>query len=198
MKPKLLLLFTSLIFCCYSLQAQDSAKNNKFQYRIKAGFGIGTGYPHTEYYDGSAGISGCLEFAIQKKKMLYAVGVNSVGELQIISTSNVTPTVSSVDLKIGRVLKEDNIFISVNAGAGLVITEIPGKLISSGGGFFTQSKYERMSFYTIGIPISAQFFYIPKNRFGIGLELYANFNSHNTFYEMNLCFEFGRLKKNSF
>lgn len=196
MKNQFFRLFFLLLFLftfARSSYAQDNSPSKKpFPFRITLGFGLGKGYPYQE--EGSYGVGGLIEFAVKKKNTLYAIGARSVTELNLLGSSNVYKTISSYDFSLGKMLTDGKIFTSISTGVGLVRGKYPGKFIrNEGNTFFDNSIYEKITYTTIGIPISIKGIWVPRRTYGTGLELYANFNSKNIFYGINLSQQFGRL-----
>ncbi|MGI8584486.1 MAG: hypothetical protein ACR2KX_20035 [Chitinophagaceae bacterium] len=165
--------------------------NKELYYRLTIGAGFGSGYPLQEENDG---ISVTGEFAIQREKNVYALGLRSVIEFDLFSTSYPNNSISSIDITYGKVLINGKFFSSVSAGIGFIEGITRGKYLSSGGpGWFDPDYYEKIRFYRIGIPISAKMFWVPLRFYGIGLELYVNINIKNTFYGIIFCHQFGKL-----
>ncbi len=173
-------------------KAQDSLRmHKKLNYRLTIGAGFGSGYPSQEENDG---ISVTGEFAIQREKNVYALGIRSVFEFDLLSTSYPNNSISSIDITYGKVLINGKFFSSISAGIGFIEGIERGKYLSRDGtGWFAPRYYEKIRFYTIGIPITAKMFWVPLRFYGIGLELYANINK-NPFYEINFCHQFGKLR----
>lgn len=174
-------------------KAQDSfRKHKKLNYRLTIGAGFGSGYPSQEENDG---ISVTAEFAIQREKNVYALGLRSVFEFDFLSTSYPNNSISSIDITYGKVLINGKFFSSISAGIGFIEGIEKGKFLSTDGtGWFAPHYYEKIRFYTIGIPITAKMFWVPLRFYGIGLELYVNINIKNTFYGIIFCHQFGKLR----
>lgn len=181
-----------VLFNCTFIKAQDTlTEDKKLYYRLTLGAGIGAGYPQQDGF----GTGGTLEFALQKQKNAYSIGVRGIEEFEIFAYSNVPNSINSIDITYGKVFKNKSFYTSISAGAGLVTGVQKGKFISGSGGWFnSNSNYEKITHHTIGFPISAKIFWVPLSFTGVGLELYANINSKNTFYGINLCRQFGKLR----
>ena len=175
------------------IEAKDSsALADALYYRFTLGNGIGKGYPMSM---NDIGVGGSLEFAIQNRKGIYSVGFRGLTEFLIFGNSNVSNSVNSAEFTYGRVFRSDGLFTSISAGVGYITTEEKGEILSSVGFlFFPINTYEKIIRHTIGFPISAKMFWVPARWYGIGAEFYVNFNSRNTFYGINLCHQFGKLK----
>lgn len=175
------------------LIAQDtSVRTKKILSRLTLAGGLGLGVPEQR---GNYGFGSYVEFAIQKRESLYAIGVRELIEFDIFSTSNVQNKVGSVDLTYGKAYTKGNFYASLNAGFGYTTVVVKGSLISRQGGWlFSHSIYEKLSANTIGIPISCKIMWLPAKFYGIGLELYANLNGVNSFYGFNMAHQFGKLR----
>ncbi len=181
-----------IVVALNSIKAQDTLQSNKkLYYRFTIGIGIGSGYPLQE---DEYGIGANMEFAFQKNNAVYGLGARGLQEFDIFASSNIIPSISSIDITYGKSFNKKSFFVSVSVGAGWVTDVQPGKLLSYGSGFFGPDYYEKITNHTIGLPISAKIFWVPFRFYGIGLELYANINSKNTFYGINICHQFGKLR----
>lgn len=94
--------------------------------------------------------------------------------------------IRSYDLTVGRVLKNNNFFSSLNLGIGYVDGETWHELADG---------YESKRYKTIGFPISIKGFVVPFRFYGLGIDLYANINKKSSFYGVNLCHQVGLLKR---
>ena len=175
------------------IKAQDTSKIAiPLYYRLTLGGGLGKGYPLAE---NDFGIGGIIEFAVQKKTSIYSFGIRGLGELAIFDQSNVNNSISSAEITYGKVFQARSFFAALSAGAGYISALQKGELLSREGGWFSSvSTYQKISYHTIGFPIAAKIFWLPARVYGIGIELYVNINSRNTFYGINFCHQFGKLK----
>ena len=176
------------------IKAQDSIKTDKkFHYRFTLGLGIGSGYPLQE---DDFSIGSTIEFSLQRQSKIYGLGLRNIREFEILSTSNVPNSVNSVDITYGRTYKKKFVSASISAGLGIIYRCTKGKLLSrtSEGWLSSYSKYEKIINYSVGLPVSAKLCWVPTGYYGLGIELYANFNIKKTFYGINLCHQFGKLK----
>jgi hypothetical protein len=174
------------------VRGQDSTGVDRELYRFTLGSGIGSGYP---LQDGDVGFGGSIGFAFQKHNDVYALDARVLGELQIFDYSKVNNSISSVELNYGRGFKKNSFFSCVSAGIGWVTSVQKGKLLSRQGDWFSSvSSYEKITHHTIGFPISVKAFWVPLKFYGLGIELFININSIKTFYGINLCHQFGKLK----
>ena len=165
-----------ILLCNSGATAQDSVKAGKNIFYVTVGGGIGSGYPLQE----KNGISCMLELGIQKDMAIFALGVRGVGELSFLS--NINNSMRSLEITYGRVYKSRRLFSSISAGLGLA-TELAKGKIQSSSLFF--NRYEKISYRTIGFPISAKAFWLPSTHIGLGAEVFANLNRLNTFYGVN-------------
>lgn len=67
----------------------------------------------------------------------------------------------------------------------------PGTPITFGGSHIV--RYEKIEHSTIGLPIHFEAFFTPVRFFGIGVILFANINSSQSFGGFCLCIQFGKL-----
>ncbi|MEO6706828.1 MAG: hypothetical protein ABIN04_13385, partial [Ginsengibacter sp.] len=149
------ILFFFLISANFA-ESQDTLlkADKELYYRTTVGGGWGKGYPFQELGNG---IGGTIEFAVQKNNTVYALGARAVTEFTVFNQSNVDNTISSYDITIGRVLSKGKFFSSISAGVGLVAGLYPGELISREGGWlFGYYTYEKITYTTIGFPISVK------------------------------------------
>ena len=172
--------------------AQDSAKSNGTTYRVSMNMGVGKGYPQTP---NEGGIGGGLSLGIQQKKRIYEFGIRAVGEFDLFNSYNVDNTIQSVDVTFGKFIERKYFFCSINAGVGLVTSTERGLFISSEGGLFGTSDYERLRHTVIGMPISAKILLVSNNVYALGIEVFVNLNKTNTFFGINLCNQFGNFGK---
>ena len=190
MKKSILFLF--LLFTSFYIQAQNELKNNDLFYSLSIGAGIGKS-PNFE--DGNYGIGGMMDFTLQKNKSLATIGYRGTGELGVLNSANPSRTMSSIDLLYGRLLSDKKLIISIQTGVGLVGSLERGEFLYSDG-FWGTTYYERMTSYTIGLPISSKALISLSKHFALGLEGYLNINDKNTFYGLNLSASFKKYKFN--
>lgn len=175
------------------IKAQELPRSDsQFYYRFSLGGGFANGYPQQEA--GATALGGSLEFALQNKKTVYALGFTGVSEFLPLASYSVQNSISSFGITYGKVYQRKALFSSISAGISLVTSEERGSFISSDPGWFGTSYYEKIKSHTIGIPISAKVLWIPSRVYGIGVEVYANLNSKSSFYGINLCHQFGKLR----
>lgn len=169
--------------------AQDSSVvEKKIRYRITLGFGYGHGYP-LQVRDDAVG--GSLEFAIKNKSFLYAIGARAISKLTFFDGfDNFVHSISSYEFTMGKIFNKGQLFSTISAGVGLVNGRIGGLFYVDGDPYFSSDKY---TYSTIGFPVSLKGIWVPGTNYGVGVELYANFNSKNIFYGINLSQQFGRV-----
>lgn len=190
---KIFLCSCCFFWCSIKSIAQDSLSNKQVIYfRITAGGGIGKGYPQSE---GQIGIGGSLEAAIQKKNNLYSLGIRTLGEFVLFNNTNVHNNINSADIMYGKVLSAHVFFCSISGGISYVYSEQEGDLISREvGWFFGRYNYQSIKTASVGLPLSFKTMWIPTKYYGIGIDFYANINRINSFYSINFCHQFGRLR----
>ena len=197
--PKYLQSFFRLFFIVMlfasggKLIAQDtSAPTKKILSRLTLAGGLGLGVPDQQ---GNYGFGSYVEFAIQKRESLYALGVRELIEFNFFSTSNVQNKVGSIDLTYGKAYTKKNFYASLNAGFGYTTVVVKGEFISRQGSWlFGHSIYDKLTKNTLGIPVSCKIMWLPAKFYGIGLEIYANLNRVNSFYGFNMAHQFGKLR----
>lgn len=171
-----------------SIKAQDTLIDNSLYFRLTVGGGSGG----SKSIKGN-GIGGTIEFAIQKRKAVFAAGIKGIEEFNLLSGSNVIRSISGADVTYGRVWKRNTFYSSISAGISWVISVQEGKLLSRQGGWlFGSYTYEKLTYNNLGFPISAKIFWVPARFYGIGAELFVNINKY-TFYGVNFCHQFGKL-----
>ena len=179
-----------LLFSFLFTQAQNEKNSADIFYSIIVGVGIGKS-PNFE--DGRNGIGGMVEFNLKKNQSIASLGYRGTGEFSIWGKGQVHRTMTSLDLSYGRAFEFDKSNISVSVGVGWVgnLEKVPGQ---STGGWFGSTNYERLKFYTIGLPISTKLFLYMSKHSGVSIEGYVNINKWNTFYGINLCPTFNNNK----
>jgi hypothetical protein len=188
-------ILVAMVFCMCTtlLKAQDSSTPREpLWYKLTLGAGIGFGHP---FQQNKYGISGAVEFALQHRRDLYALGTRALSEFQLFGGSYPRNTINSVDITYGKLLTEGTFASSVSAGVGFVTTLTKGKYLSSDPGWLGSSYYEKVRSHTLALPLSARIFWQPYLSGGIGFEFYANLNSKNIFYGLNLAMQVA-IKKN--
>lgn len=115
-------------------------------------------------------------------------------ELNVLGGYNVDNSISCFGITYGKAFQRKELFAGISAGIGLVTSQERGIFISSEGGWFGISNYEKIRRHSIGFPISAKILGVPSRVYGIGIEVYANLNRISSFYGINLCHQFGKLR----
>jgi hypothetical protein len=197
MKKYLLFVFSILLLINH-LRAQNSLKKNKeLLYRFTMGMGIGSDPSQETKY----GIGLMTEFAVQKKNNIYSLGVRRIEEFEIFGGGYPTISNNCLDITYGKALTIEPIFSSISVGLGCLKGIRQGKYLY-GGGWLDRGHYENIQYYTVTFPMSAKIFWIPRKSHGlikglnggIGIEIFANFNSKQNFRGINLCTQFGKLR----
>lgn len=186
-----------VFICSLGVKAQNLSTGTKeTYYKLIIGEGVGGAGSMIE-----SGICVTAAFEVQRQRSLYALAWHGLTAYNIIVFSNVRPVIKSFDLTYGRLLYSNRSFYAgISAGASIVSGTKRGALLSNEYNYlFVYNTYEKKEFNNIGFPISAQLFYIPARFAGIGVELYTNINSAQSFYAVNFCAQFGKLrpKKNN-
>ncbi|MEO6327683.1 MAG: hypothetical protein ABIO55_02070 [Ginsengibacter sp.] len=185
------ILFFLTLNICFANSQDTLGVEKKVYFRAAFGLGVGSGFPLQE---DALGIAANIDFDLQKNRSVYTLGARQIGEFQLFNNSNINNAVNSLDVKYGRVFK-GSFFSSISAGIAWVIGVQKGQLLSREGGWFSSfSKYEKITYYTIGLPISAKILWMPIKSYGLGAELYVNINAKNPFYGINFCHQFGKVK----
>lgn len=190
---KVTLLIAVIILTVAYANAQDSSKaKSPMYFRLTLGGGTCKGNNDEGYILGFTG-----EFALQKNKTVYALGVKALGGLQLLGTSNFQNNLRSIDLTYGKVFSHKSFFSSISGGLGYISREEKGALLAGDGialfGIISNSTYEKIKTNFIGVPISLKSMWIPRRYGGLGFELYLNVNE-STFYGINFCYQFGLLR----
>ena len=179
---KIKILFVLFLFTI-GAAAQQKSSNRKVPLVFSAGVGVGKS---PIFEDDRKGISGMVDFGLWRKKSQVLLAYHSTGEFQILGSTFPNKTSTSLDLNYGRVLIDRKIKVISNIGLGVVKSVVPGQYQYSDPGWFGSSYYEKLRFYTVGLPISTKVILMGDNKFGIGLEGYVNINKYYTFYMLNL------------
>jgi len=187
---KIILLFFLLLNTTFAKAQDTAAINKKLHYRITIGTGLGSGPSNEDYY----GVGIMSEFSIQRKNSIYALKILRVEQLETSRVAQPLNSNNCLDITYGKIFNKGPFLCSTSAG----ISFIEGiRIIQhlTTAGWDVIYNYEKTQLYTVGIPISAKIFWMPKKdnkRFGrgLGIELFANLNNKNTFYGMNICFQF--------
>ncbi len=115
------------------IKAQEPLPSeSQFYYRFSLGGGLANGYPHQEA--GATALGGSLDFAVQYKTALYALGFMGVGEFIPLGGYNVHNSIGSFGITYGKVYQRKALFSSISAGISLVTSEERGSFISNSGG----------------------------------------------------------------
>ena len=162
--------------------------------------------PLNYYFDSDLdGAVNSIDIALKKGKHVYKVFGLAGGETQMITIGSATVTRSffEVDVMYGREFKANKwLYFDFYGGLGYFerIVSTPERIPGSGtGGLFQTYDYtyniDRTS--TIGFPIQSKIRYKVGNRFSLGLQLHANFNSIKSSYSIGpfVQWYFGKMKK---
>ncbi len=190
---KITLLIAVIILTVNYANGQDSSKvKTPMYYRLTVGGGTCTGSNDEGYLFGFT-----MEFALQRKKTVYALGVKALGAIELLGTSNFQNNLNSVDLTYGKVFSHKSFFSSISGGVGYISRESKGALLARDGialfGIISNRTYEKIKTNSVGVPISLKTMWIPRRYGGVGFELYLNINE-STFYGINFCYQFGLLR----
>ena len=79
----------------------------------------------------------------------------------------------------------------MSSGISVVSGVKRGALLSSG---LLSSKYEKQTFFTVGLPIEGQLLFMPSPLLGIGLYGFANINAKKSFIGILACAQIGKLR----
>lgn len=176
-----LLLIASFITVDLSSLAQDTLKKDKsLYYRAFIGMGSGSGRS-LNTSNSPIGIN--LEFMVERNKTNFGIDIRTLSTTKM---SIMNDYIRSYDLTVGRVLKIKSLFSSLNLGIGYVDGETWHELADG---------YESKRYKTIGFPVSVKVFIVPFRFYGLGVDLYANINKKSSFYGVNICHQFGLLRK---
>ncbi len=191
----LLFYFLIMFTVVFHAHAQADKKINENFYRFTVGAGIAAGGT----IEGNPGICGTIELAYQRKKQLFAAGVNGLSGLHVLRESNFENEVNSVNVTYGRAFVNESFWAAVNCGISFIEMTEKGAIISSEyNGFIFGNRiiYEKITTHIIGLALSGKAMSLQKY-IGGGLELFVNVNSKASFGGINLCLQLGKLKNSS-
>jgi hypothetical protein len=142
----------------------------------------------------SFGVSPGVSFSYQSEKNLISVRYVYNIEFQPIVGLSPDETVWDAGVLYGRIAKVSYGLASISGGIGVVGGVRRGKYLSSSGGWFGTSYYEKLTFLTVGIPVEGQLFWTPLDFWGIGFYGFANLNKEKSFIGALLCIQIGKLR----
>jgi len=137
------------------------------------------------------GLSGYVSFTNDMKKGTLKIRYSCQTEMNILGP-NPQEKVWDIGVMLGASRKSLLTRMSLSTGLALVGGVRRGEFLSSNGWF--SSEYERLTFFTVGIPVESHFVWALSKKFGLGLILYANLNLEESFVGMAISLEFGNLK----
>lgn len=177
-------LLLPLIIC-----AQDSLKKDMRVNRF--GFGCGVGIDKHEN-NSSLNVALSVDYNIQRNAHLFGIGYHSSDEFGIIFTPKPNARINSYEITYGRVITKSKYFTTLSGGLSYNFRIERGKYIRSDG-FLGPDVYEKLRINTIGVPVMLRRILITLRNYGIGLELYANFNT-KSYYCISIVNQFGKVK----
>jgi hypothetical protein len=186
-----LLLVSTFLFVFSSKDfAQDTLNTDKRIFvKITLGTGIGTGYPKQ---NNSFGLAGSGEISLNKQRNFLNIGSRGVTEFIILGSNSVTNSLSTAEISYGRLFHKNRFSFIANLGFSYITFQEQGALIPRNTGFqlFSSTDYEKVNYYSIGIPISLKVFFNSKKNRGWLIELFENFNNNISFGGINIANQF--------
>ena len=137
------------------------------------------------------GLSGTLNINAQiPNNWLLTLGLDVGGDRfgTQYSDNNISKTVGSYNVLIGKIARQKYSIVSVSAGLGLVEIE------TGAGSYYTQTPFTNTRQYTVGIPIVFQTYLVGLQAVGLGISGNINLNTVKTTAGINLCFALGRMQ----
>lgn len=187
---KTILPFLILLLYSFNIYAQKTSEiNNKIYAKITLGAGLGSGLPQQI---NAIGICGLGEFNINKNRDFINIGTRGLQEFEIVSNSNVTNSASTIEITYGRLFQNDKFAFTTNIGLSYITFVEKGALLPRNTGFqvFTTYNYEKINYYTVGIPISVKLFFNSIKKRGWLIEPYLNVNTKIPFGGINIANQF--------
>jgi hypothetical protein len=125
------------------------------------------------------GVSAGLEVDYFKNRLLFSIDYHYSEEFVILNSS-VPRQFQQIALSIGKYYRHRHFDYFFEIGfAGIKGTK-RGEYIGQNGHLLGDAVYDGIKYYTIGVPLKTGFRYVPRKKFGIGLDLLGNFNREET------------------
>jgi hypothetical protein len=187
---KFILGFLMLISVSNKNFAQDTSNVAiKLYVKITLGAGIGSGYPKQ---NNSFGLAGLGEICVNKQRDFFSIGSRGITEFIILGSNSVTNSLSTAEIGYGRLFQKNKFSFISNLGLSYITFQEQGALIPRNTGFqlFSSTEYEKVNYYSLGIPISLKVFFNSKKKRGWLFELFGNLNSKLPFGGINIANQF--------
>jgi hypothetical protein len=184
----LFLLITINIFSIRNYAQDTSNIDKRFFVKITLGAGIGSGYPKQQ----ALGLSGLGEIALSKEKNFISIGTRGITEFDILAASNVTNSLSTAEVTYGRLFQKNKIAFIAALGVSYITFQEKGAIIPRNTGFqlFSSTDYEKVNYYSIGLPISLKLFFDSKKKRGWLFEIFGNINNKIPLVGFNIANQF--------
>ncbi|MBM4166893.1 MAG: hypothetical protein FJ218_08280 [Ignavibacteria bacterium] len=137
---------------------------------------------------GTGGIAGVISGYYQKDNTLYGFSYHRIEEFVLFSESNPKPYeyISEYSFLYGKVERSRWGMVSASSGIGFVNGILRGKQKD-------YPQYEPNKISTIGIPIDLQAYFTPFPFFGMGINLFSNFNLQKSVFGIAIGIQVGYL-----
>ena len=191
-KRKLLLVILFYTILHFSINAQDKSNERADKcYWLKLGLGSGI-------RNHMSGLSIGGNIAYQFGTNLLSIRSVFTGETQFRNFFFFNEPFESfwdIGTLYGKNIKTKYLFTSIAIGIGVIGGMRRGRYLYTVYGWPGETHYyEKLPFFTIGIPIEAQISWIPTSFCGMGITAFANLNRRNSFVGILLSKLFGKLK----
>jgi hypothetical protein len=185
-----LLGFILLIIFNSKIWGQSSSNSDKRLFvKIALGAGIGTGYPKQ---NNSFGLAGMGEISLNKQRNFLNIGSRGITEFIILGSNSVTNSLSTAEISYGRLLQKNRLSFIVNIGLSYITFQEQGAIIprNTGVQIFSSTNYEKINYYSIGVPVSLKLFFNPRKKRGWLFEIFGNINNKISFGGINIANQF--------
>lgn len=191
-KRKLLLVILFYTIFHFSINAQDITNNQKEKcFWIKVGMGTGTG---VSMFGLAIGGNISYQYGVD----LWQIRSIHTVEAQVSHLFDVDDPEENfwdVGILYGKNFKSKYLITSLSIGIGFVSGIRRGRYLYTEYHWLGEIRhYEKLPFYTAGIPIEAQISWIPTSFWGMGITAFANLNRRNSVVGILLSKSFGKLK----
>jgi len=176
-------LMMAFIFVFLSVESkiygiQDTTNSKPSSYWFSLGLGMSV-------FSNNAGISGGGSFSLDYEK--YFITIRYIENIEFVILGPSSESVWDLGVLYGQCSKTSYGKVSIAGGIAIVGGFNRGEYIHGSGWF--SSRYEKVGFTSIGIPVEAQLLWTPFPFFGVGINGFANINFEKSIAGALLCLQ---------